>query len=144
MAEVIAGGGYEVNEYPNSPPPGRRGARRVKQEIPMNHIPKEFFSHLPPPPTGTPPPGRRRIKIVLLIILFLSFSVLNSSNQLLLYYLLSPILQQNSSPATSVFLTQLRYTNNAFPALYPFLPHLSTPPCSFLYLFASALKTANQ
>lgn len=39
---------------------------------------------------------------------------------------------------------QVRYTNNAFPALYPFLPHLSTPPCSFLYLFASALKTANQ
>jgi len=28
-----------------------------KQEIPMNHINKELFSHLPPPPTGTPLPG---------------------------------------------------------------------------------------
>ena len=44
----------------------------------MNHIPKEFFSHLPPPPTGTPPPGRRRIKIVSLDHLIHYHPVINT------------------------------------------------------------------
>ena len=60
----------------------RRGAQRagwqVKQEIPINHIIKELFSHLPPPPSGTPPPKRRRIKIVSLDHLIHYHPVINT------------------------------------------------------------------
>ena len=58
----------QLNEY-------NRLVYNVKQEMPMNHIPKDFFSYLPPPPSGTPPPGRRRIEIVLFSILFITVPI---------------------------------------------------------------------
>ena len=56
-------------------PPSISVSSFVGQEMPMNHIPKDFFSYLPPPPSGTPPPGRRRIEIVLFSILFITVPI---------------------------------------------------------------------
>ena len=54
----------------------------------MNHIPKEFFSHLPPPPSGTPPPKRRRIKIVSLDHLIHYHPVINTFSSSLYTFIL--------------------------------------------------------